>query len=636
MRLRSWLVILFGSLLVLTGLCLSVLAHHQARQNLIRALERQVAEGARKSFEPERLRHLRILSHRILDSPAMQDYRAVFVSSNGPFQSLLAQSGLARLELLKLLGEAAPDDGKSWTQAEVSQSNNETANLHRCWLALQGLMRDTGVALFEESEGGLQLLLLTDRQGQPYLELRSGSEGQPPKADDPWVPPQPSDELTKALGQQRQQPWEGYYRHSDGAIYLIRIERFHLGDQLVVGTRVDRAFEESLSQYIQGARFRLETQKSKPSDPFLQALPGLGSDHRLVVEGQPYLVYAEPLPAFDSPDRAVAQLWQFRSLDSVESYLRRMTGGIATLIAGSLGLGLIGIALATQPISSLIGQLSQRMQKVGQGELGEDLPPAGPLELRQAAASFNQMVQQLRHKEMLAKMVPKQAREAIESDRTEGGRVVARRIRTTILFSDIRGFTSLSERLPPQEVLSLLDIYLSKMTEIIDGCGGDVNEYIGDAILADFEDRNGAPGALRAVQASMLMVAALEDLRQQNLHPELKTLRQGLGLHTGEIVKGEVGAAHRSKFALIGDTVNLAARIQDRSRDGKHTGILLSDDSRKDVAGFEVALFGDESFKGKTGQTRVWEIVGPEPVAPHPPEANDAAPGGETAPIGPG
>jgi len=630
-KLRTWLVVLFGSLLVLTGVCLSLLAHHQARQNLIRALERQVQEGARSSFEPARLRHLRILSHRILDSPAMQDYRAVFVTSNGPFQALL--SGGQREKLLEQLGRARADDGQPWTRAEVAENSGNISHLHRCWLALQGLMRDTGVTLFEESEGALQLMLLTDRSGQPYLELRSKPAGQAPTAEDDWIRPQPTRQLQDALSQQRAQPWEGYYRHSDGALYLIRIERFHLGDQLVLGTRIDRGFEDSISQHIQGARFRLEGGAS--SDPFLSSLAQLGSNHRVLVENQPYLCYSEVLPGFDDPKRAVAQLWQFRSLDSVESYLRRMTGGIATLIAASLALGLVGIALATQPISRLIGQLSQRMQEVGQGQLGDELAPAGPLELRQAAASFNQMVQQLRHKEMLAKMVPKQAREAIESDRTEGGRVVARRIRTTILFSDIRGFTSLSERLSPQEVLHLLDIYLSRMTEIIDAHGGDVNEYIGDAILADFEDRPEAPGAQRAVTAALAMVAALEALRGQNLHPELKSLRQGLGLHTGEIVKGEVGAAHRSKFALIGDTVNLAARIQDRSRDGKHTGILLSDDSNQDVQGFQVALFGDESFKGKTGLTRVWEIVGPAGAAAPHPAAGDAAPGAGTAPTEP-
>ncbi len=632
MRLRTWLVVLFGSLLVLTGVCLSLLAHHQARQNLIRALERQVQEGARGSFEPARLRHLRILSHRILDSPAMQDYRTVFVTGNGPFQGLIAEG--QREKLLEQLGRARADDGQPWTRSEVAENGGKISQLHRCWLALQGLMRDTGVTLFEESEGALQLMMLTDRSGQPYLELRSNPAGKAPTAEDAWIRPQPTRQLQDALSQQRDQPWEGYYRHSDGALYLIRVERFHLGDQLVLGTRIDRNFEDSISQHIQGARFRLEG--GDPSqDPFLSALAQLGSNHRVLVENQPYLCYAEALPRFDDPKVAVAQLWQFRSLDSVESYLRRMTGGIATLIAASLALGLAGIALATQPISRLIGQLSQRMQEVGQGQLGDELPPAGPLELRQAAASFNQMVQQLRHKEMLAKMVPKQAREAIESDRTEGGRVVARRIRTTILFSDIRGFTSLSERLAPQEVLQLLDIYLSRMTEIIDAHGGDVNEYIGDAILADFEDRPEAPGAQRAVTAALAMVAALETLRGQNLHPELKSLRQGLGLHTGEIVKGEVGAAHRSKFALIGDTVNLAARIQDRSRDGQHTGILLSDDSNKDVQGFEVALFGDESFKGKTGLTRVWEIVGPSGAADPHPATGGAAPGGGTDPTGP-
>ena len=615
MRLRSWLLLLFGSLLVLTGLATSILARHQALVNLTGRVKAQLQRGARATYEPELLSSLRLLGHRIVDSTSLHEYRLIFVTLNGPYQKL--QEKTATDQLLQTLGTAAPDDGKAaWTSAEFNPEKGGTdADYFACWQALQGLLRDTGVTLFEESDDSLQLLILTDKRGLPFLEMRTAEDGKKPGPEDPWTAPKATPELLALLKASSDQPAEGYLRHGDGQLYLVRIQPFTTGGQMVLGHRLDKNFEANLQRQIPGAEFRLGQE-----DPLKAADSGLTD--------VPYLEHSETLPQVGDDQKAVSTLWELRSLNAVESYLRSVTQGIAGLGLGAMAFGLLGIFLATQSVTRQIQLLSGRMREVGAGDLGEDLPPAGPLEVRAATESFNQMVNQLRQKEMLAKMVPKQAREAIEQDKTRGGRVLARRIRTTVLFSDIRGFTNLSERLPAPEVMKLLDFYLSRMTEVVEAHGGDVNEYIGDAILADFEDRPGAPGAQRAVQACWEMRSALEDLRGRDLHPEFATLRQGLGLHTGELVKGEVGAQHRSKFALIGDTVNLAARIQDRSRDGKHTGILLSAEARKDVSDFVLEVFGDEAFKGKSGLIRVFEVVRPCDA----PGADGAAPAAETGP----
>lgn len=617
MRLRSWLLLLFGSLLVLTGLATSMLARHQALVNLTGRVKAQLQRGSRATYEPELLSALRLLGHRIVDSTGLHEYRAIFVTLNGPYQKLQEKTSTA--QLLQTLGTAVPDDGKAWTGAEFNpEKGGVDADYFACWQALQGLLRDTGVTLFEESDDSLQLLILTDKQGLPFLEMRTGLDGQKPAAEDPWTAPKATPDLLALLKVSSEQPLEGYLRHGDGQLYLVRIQPFTTGGQMVLGHRLDKNFEANLQRQIPGAEFRLGQE-----DPLKAPDSGLTD--------VPYFAHSEALPQVGDDQKTVSTLWELRSLNAVESYLRSVTQGIAGLGLGAMAFGLLGIFLATQSVTRQIQLLSARMREVGAGHLGEDLPPAGPLEVRAATESFNQMVNQLRQKEMLAKMVPKQAREAIEQDQTRGGRVLARRIRTTVLFSDIRGFTNLSERLPAPEVMKLLDFYLARMTEVVESHGGDVNEYIGDAILADFEDRPDAPGAQRAVRACWDMVLALEQLRAQNLHPEFATLRQGLGLHTGELVKGEVGAQHRSKFALIGDTVNLAARIQDRSRDGKHTGILLSAEARKDVTDFVLDIFGDEAFKGKSGLIRVFEVVRPcDALA-----ADGAAPVAETAPTEP-
>jgi class 3 adenylate cyclase len=608
MRLRTWLLLLFGSLLVLTGLSLSWLTQRQARNNLQRSLEQQMQKGVRSSFQPATLGYLRVLCHRIVDSPTVAEYRNVFVTLNGPYQMLLEKK--TRAEVLQELGTAAPGDGKRWTREDFSPvQTGPDADAWQAWQAMGGLMRDVGPTLFEESEGMLQLLVMTDRQGEPFLLLESHHDGANPSAEDPWKStPRVAPALQEMLSSAGDEPREGYYQHSDGLVYLVRVQSFPSGGLLVVGHRLDQNFEQRLSTQIVGSDFRVVPNARE--DAYTQAA-ARRPDGRVEVENRPYLVHGEPLPSLTSAQTPVGHLYQFRSLDSVQAYLRSMTQGIAGLSLGALAVGLLGIGLATQPVSAQMARLSEKMKGVGEGALPEDLTPAGPLELREATGAFNQMVNQLRQKEMLAKMVPKQARQAIEHDETVFGRVMARRIRTTILFSDIRGFTSLSERLKPQEVMDLLDIYLSRMTSIIEGEGGDVNEYIGDAILADFEDRPEATGATRAAQAAWKMREALEELRNEKKHPELETMRQGLGIHTGDVVKGEIGSSDRSKFALIGDTVNLAARIQDRSKEGRHSAILVSDDACRDLLGFELDLFGDEAFKGKSGSFRVWEIVRP-------------------------
>lgn len=602
MKLRSWLLFLFGSLLVVTGFATNLLARQQARANLVKATEEQLRQGVRPSFEPALLGNLKVLGSRIEDSPTVQQYRTVFVARQGPYQQLLQRH--PREQLLEELGRAQSGDGKKWTDPELEgHPAGEVGHYFECWQSLQGLMRDVGVTLFEESGGTLDLLVFTDREGMPFLELRTQPTGKIPAAEDAWQADRVSPELGDFLKAHLDLPAEGYLLHGDGSLYLVRVQPLSTGGQLVIGHRLDERFEDSLEHIVLGAEFRL----SKGTT---------GARQRV---HPPYLEGEETLPSLLHSAQSAAMLTQYRSLDHLEAYLQSMTSGIATLSLGVMLVGLVGIWLATQSVAFQMARLSRRMGEVGEGHLdAPDLEPAGPLEVRQATEEFNKMVHQLRHKEMLAKMVPKQAREAIESEQTQGGRVVARRIRTTILFSDIRGFTSLSERLSPDEVMKLLDIYLSRMTSVIDSEGGDVNEYIGDAILADFEDRPEATGAVRAVRAAWKMRLALEELRQQGLHPELATLRQGLGLHTGDVVKGEVGASHRSKFALIGDTVNLAARIQDRSRDGKHTGILLSQESYQDVQGFDMEVFGDEAFKGKSGLTRVWEVVRPQTGDPRP------------------
>jgi adenylate cyclase len=133
----------------------------------------------------------------------------------------------------------------------------------------------------------------------------------------------------------------------------------------------------------------------------------------------------------------------------------------------------------------------------------------------------------------------------------------------TILISDVRGFSSLCERLTPEQVVSILNIYLGGMAEVIERYRGSINEFIGDAILAVF----GAPiagddHAERAVACALAMQLAMDGVNATLSAHGLPALEMGIGVHTGEVVVGNIGSQKRAKYGVVGSHVNLTSRIE--------------------------------------------------------------------------
>ena len=145
----------------------------------------------------------------------------------------------------------------------------------------------------------------------------------------------------------------------------------------------------------------------------------------------------------------------------------------------------------------------------------------------------------------------------------------------TVLFADIRGFTSLSERENPERVVRLLNRYFTAMTEIIFEHGGTLDKYIGDGLMALFGAPTATPNdAINAAKAAVAMQRKINSLNGELVAEGLSPVTVGIGLHTGEAVVGYIGSEKRSEYTAIGDTVNLAARLEANARGGQ---ILLSE-----------------------------------------------------------
>ncbi len=180
----------------------------------------------------------------------------------------------------------------------------------------------------------------------------------------------------------------------------------------------------------------------------------------------------------------------------------------------------------------------------------------------------------------------------------------------TVFFSDIESFTSISEQMPPEELVSILNEYLSVMTTIIFTHAGTLDKYEGDAIVAFW----GAPiaqddHALRACCAAVEMQKILQVLRDRWQREGKPMLNVRIGLNTGEMIVGNMGGMGRFDYTVIGDSVNLGARLESANKLYK-TGILVSESLYKRVAG---SVFGREldllRVVGKTEPIRVYELM---------------------------
>lgn len=231
-------------------------------------------------------------------------------------------------------------------------------------------------------------------------------------------------------------------------------------------------------------------------------------------------------------------------------------------LALSVAAGLYVSRTIIRPLRSLEGS----MEVLETGNLDARAAVSTDDEIAHLAAAFNRMVAGLKREALVRDLFgqyvnPEVARLAIEQE----GRLEGEVVECTVLFVDIRRFTSLAEVLPPKRLIGVLNRYFDRMLTVVEAEGGIVNKFGGDSLLAVF----GSPlnptkdHAERAVRAALRMRVALAAFNSEQVATEMPELRVGFGLATGELVAGNIGSSRKLEYTVIGDPVNLAARLQE-------------------------------------------------------------------------
>jgi adenylate cyclase len=283
-------------------------------------------------------------------------------------------------------------------------------------------------------------------------------------------------------------------------------------------------------------------------------------------------------------------------------------GSMALAVLIAIPAALIISRKASKPLLDL----HSAVERVGAGDFDTPMPVGGDDEFGQVAVAVNAMAVGLKERDKVkstfAHYVSHQVMDSILKSGS-GLQLTGDRRRITVLFCDIRGFSTISEKLPPEKVVRLLNEYFESMVEVVFRNNGTLDKFIGDGMMVLF----GAPED-DPYQEEHAMKTAIE--MQEELHrlaekwaPEGVMIRSGVGINSGPAVVGNIGSSRRMDYTAIGDTVNLASRLESATKD-LGVGILVSEYTYIALKGnFRFKEMGSIHVKGRTDPVLTYTLA---------------------------
>ena len=311
--------------------------------------------------------------------------------------------------------------------------------------------------------------------------------------------------------------------------------------------------------------------------------------------------------------------WSHSATKATEQRERRVFWLTIAATTSTVLLGLAVAALITNRLSRPVRSLAIAMRDVQGGNLNIELPVSSSDEVGRLTDSFNFFVKELRSKERLKQTFgkyidPRILEHVLAQPDTEA--VASGRREMTVLFADLVGFTGLSERLTPLLMVTLLNRHFGLQALAVQEHHGVVDKFIGDSVMAFWGQPFVKPEehAVLACRAAQAQLAALDTLRRElpnitGLRRDAPVIDLGIGICTGEVVVGNIGSENTRSYTVIGDTANLAARLETANRVyGTH--VLVADSTAQAVAShFEMREIDTIFVKGKIETTRVFELM---------------------------
>ena len=325
-------------------------------------------------------------------------------------------------------------------------------------------------------------------------------------------------------------------------------------------------------------------------------------------------VFEIAMPVKLAGKKKIGEIHLGLDLKKMKETLRRLELFIVIFTIGGMIFGIVGSFLVASFLIKPIKLLVDGVNEIGKGNFDIRIRVTSRDEIGDLTKAVNEMAKSLKEKEQIKdafrRYVSHQVAEEILKDPDAYFHSLkGEKRKVAILFGDIRGFTPLSEKLPPEEVVAILNKYLSEMTTMVFKHEGTVDKFIGDCIMAIF----GAPlwhgdDVRKAVTAALDIQLSLYEENIERIENNLEPIKVGIGINFGEAVVGNIGSYERLEYTVIGDSVNLASRIQGFAKGGE---VVVTDNVYREVQ--HNFIFQSKEFvkvKGKSKPIQIYLVHG--------------------------